>query len=94
MLQTKACALLSRRCCAAIAAARNGASTVLIERNGMFGGITTKTYMNSMTNILFTRDDRQVIRGIAEEILSELERREAITPYWRTNVQRQTIYGT
>jgi len=56
---------------AAIAAARNGASTLLIERYGFIGGNLTI----AMVNPMFTFHDikgRQVIRGIAGELVDRL----------------------
>ena len=56
---------------AAIAAARNGARTLLIEKYGFPGGNLT----TSMVNPIFTFHDisgRQVIKGIAEEIVEQM----------------------
>ncbi len=56
---------------AAIAAARNGAKTLLIERYGFIGGNLTI----AMVNPMFTFHDikgRQVIRGIAGELVDRL----------------------
>jgi hypothetical protein len=56
---------------AAIAAARNGANTLLIERYGFIGGNLTI----AMVNPMFTFHDtngRQVIKGIAGEVVDRL----------------------
>lgn len=56
---------------AALAAARNGAKTLLIERYGFVGGGLTQTMVNPM----FTFHDvkgRQIIQGIAEEFVQKL----------------------
>jgi flavin-dependent dehydrogenase len=56
---------------AAIAAARNGAITLLVEKYGFPGGNLT----TSMVNPIFTFHDiqgRQVIKGIAEEIVERM----------------------
>lgn len=56
---------------AAVAAARNGASTLLLERYGFIGGNLTI----AMVNPMFTFHDirgRQVIRGIAGEMVDRL----------------------
>ena len=60
---------------AAIAAARNGASTVLIERFGYLGGTATASLMaciNGFRNQV-EPDFTQTVRGIAEEIVLELK---------------------
>jgi hypothetical protein len=59
---------------AAVAAARNGARTLLIERYGFLGGNLTA----AMVNPMFTFHDihgEQVIRGIAGELVERLVRR-------------------
>lgn len=56
---------------AAVAAARNGARTLLVERYGFLGGNLTV----AMVNPMFTFHDvngRQVIRGIAGEVVDRL----------------------
>jgi len=61
---------------AAIASARNGARTVLIERFGYLGGTATACLMaciNGFRNQV-EPDSTQVVRGIAEEIVLELKR--------------------
>jgi len=62
---------------AALAAARNGARTVLIERKGYPGGTVTEggTALHSFYNLwkAFPRvEKRQVVRGIAQEIIDRL----------------------
>ncbi len=61
---------------AAIAAARNGADTVLIERFGYLGGTATASLMaciNGFRNQV-EPDSAQAVRGIAEEIVLDLKR--------------------
>lgn len=61
---------------AAIAAARNGASTVLIERYGALGGLAT----GGLIILLLTLDDgagRQVIAGLCQEMIDRLHARSA-----------------
>jgi len=56
---------------AAVAAARSGAKTLLIERYGFMGGNLT----NAMVNPMFTFHDvngKQVIRGVAGEVVDRL----------------------
>jgi hypothetical protein len=60
---------------AALAAARNGASTVLVERFGYLGGTATASLMaciNGFRNQV-EPDFTQTVRGIAEEIVLELK---------------------
>jgi hypothetical protein len=60
---------------AAIAAARNGAKTVLIERFGYLGGTATASLMaciNGFRNQV-EPDATQTVRGIAEEIVLQLK---------------------
>lgn len=60
---------------AAVAAARNGARTVLVERFGYLGGTATASLMaciNGFRNQV-EPDDTQVVRGIAEEIVLRLK---------------------
>jgi hypothetical protein len=60
---------------AAIVSARNGASTVLIERFGYLGGTATASLMaciNGFRNQV-EPDFTQTVRGIAEEIVLELK---------------------
>lgn len=57
--------------CAAIAAARNGARTLLIERYGFLGGTVTSASVGPFAP--FHHGDEQVIRGIPQEIIERLE---------------------
>src|SRR5712671_5387600 len=61
---------------AAIAAARAGAETMLVERYGALGGIAT----GGLVILLLTLDDgegRQVIRGLCQEVTERLAARHA-----------------
>src|SRR5512143_3038220 len=61
---------------AAIAAARNGADTILVERYGALGGLAT----GGLIILLLTMDDgegRQVIAGICQELIDRLDARGA-----------------
>lgn len=62
---------------AATAAARNGASTILIERYGSLGGLAT----GGLILLLLSMDDgegHQVIAGLCQEIIERLEARGSI----------------
>jgi len=61
---------------AAIAAARNGADTMLVERHGALGGLAT----GGLVILLLTLDDgqgRQVIGGLCQEVTERLALRQA-----------------
>ncbi len=61
---------------AAIASARNGADTILLERYGSLGGLAT----GGLIILLLTMDDgegRQVIAGLCQEFIDRLEQRGA-----------------
>ncbi len=56
--------------CAATAAARNGAKTLLIERDGSLGGTMTTAGVGPM--MCFHSPQRQVIGGLAQEVVDRL----------------------
>ena len=56
--------------CAAIAAARNGARTLLVERYGFLGGTATSASVGPFAP--FHHGDEQVIKGIPQEIIERL----------------------
>jgi hypothetical protein len=61
---------------AAVAAARSGARTALIERNGVLGGAATSGLVGPfMTSFSNTGDDgsRQIIGGVFEELVRRME---------------------
>ncbi len=60
---------------AALAAARSGASVVLIETNGFLGGVATAGLCCSVFNCLFTRERELKIKGIPLEITDALATR-------------------
>ena len=65
--------------CAALAAARNGARTFLVERFGAPGGATT-TGLVGMWDNFYDGSSRQIIGGIPFEILTKLVEEQG-TPY-------------
>jgi hypothetical protein len=54
---------------AAIAAARMGAATLLVDANGYLGGVAT---MGLPFQGFFDREGRQIVKGLAEEFVSRL----------------------
>src|SRR5512139_1442471 len=44
-------------CAAAVSAARNGAKTLLVERNGVLGGVATAGLMANIGNAFMTSDN-------------------------------------
>lgn len=78
---------------AAIGAARAGAGTLLIEREGLLGGVASTCLMTSMTNHMFTGDGRQVVKGVCEEVLDNLVERGATSPLWRSRAVPAIPFG-
>ncbi|MFK4997522.1 FAD-dependent oxidoreductase [Bacillus sp. N9] len=56
---------------AAIAAARNGAKTMLIEKYGFLGGMATNALVGPLQT--FHAGDKQIVMGIAEEVIQRLK---------------------
>ena len=59
-------------CAAAVSAARAGARTVLLERNGCLGGVATATLMANIGNHYVNLTSEQVLRGFAAEVVERL----------------------
>lgn len=61
---------------AAVASARAGASTLLVERFGFLGGTATACLMNNINGFRnqVEPDATQTVRGIAQEVILELHR--------------------
>jgi len=69
---------------AAVAAARNGADTLLAERSSILGGVATAGLMASITNFYYTNRDELVVGGIATEVIDRLAERGGTTGDWRS----------
>jgi len=68
---------------AAIAAARTGARTILLERNGCLGGVATATLMANIGNRFLTHSGEQIVQGIAAELIERLVAVGAASPHWK-----------
>lgn len=69
-------------CAAAIAAARTGARTLLVERNGALGGVATMGLMANIGNLFSDQQGRPVIDGLAREVVQRLVVRGAASEHW------------
>ena len=58
--------------CAAIAAARNGAKTLVIERGNCLGGMATRGLVGPFMTCYDKNGERQIIRGLFEEIVGRM----------------------
>src|SRR5690554_3169493 len=58
--------------CAAVAAARAGARTLLVERYGFLGGIATAGWVDLLLGIVPARTGEMVVGGIFREIVDEM----------------------
>ena len=66
--------------CAAIAAARAGASVFLAEASGAFGGAATAAYVPAFAT--FTDGHRQIVGGIGGEIRGRISKNIPLSAYW------------
>ena len=69
-------------CAAAASAARAGARTLLVERNGFLGGVATASLMANIGNRFLTSEGKRVVRGFAGELVDRLVDRGAASPGW------------
>ena len=75
---------------AAIAAARQGVKVLLVEKNGFLGGNLT---IGLPLLAFLDKDGNQVIRGIAQELIDELAKKNAAGPHkWCPMHDSVTIY--
>jgi len=63
---------------AAVAAARQGVSTAVVEANGFFGGVATAGLVNIWHSLKDTVGQRPIIGGLTGHVLERLGRREAV----------------
>jgi hypothetical protein len=78
---------------ATLAAARTGARTLLLERNGFLGGTATAGMCCSVFNCFFMRGGEQGTVGIPEEIVDALAVGEGYGGKWRAH-KGHIIYDT
>ena len=72
-------------CAAAYGAARAGAKTVMVERNGCLGGVATASYMANIGNLMITGDNTRVIEGFTGEVIQRLVDKQGASPQWADN---------
>ena len=58
--------------CAAIASARNGAKTLIVEQGNCLGGMATRGLVGPFMTCYDTRGEKQIIKGLFEEIVQRL----------------------
>lgn len=76
--------------CAAIAAAREGAKTLLIEQGSCCGGMATRGLVGPFMTCYDKNGENQIIKGLFEEIVNRLvEKNGAIHP---SEVRKKTAY--
>jgi hypothetical protein len=81
-------------CAASISAARNGAKTLLIERNGVLGGIATAGLSANIGNNFMTYDNYPVVKGIPREIIERLVVEGGTMPNWHRPEQPGIVNDT
>ena len=69
-------------CAAAVASARTGARTMLLERGGVLGGVATAGLMSNIANEYMDNDSRLVIHGIFKEVADRMAARGAASDKW------------
>jgi len=63
---------------AAVAAAREGARTAIVERNGFFGGMATAAIVSVWHKLTDIAGERQIIAGLTAEVVERLKGRGAV----------------
>ena len=69
-------------CAAAVSAAKTGARTILLERNGCLGGVATASYMANIGNRMFIHNGKQVVRGFTKDLTDRMVEAGAASPDW------------
>ena len=69
-------------CAAAVSAARAGARTLVVERNGCLGGVATATYMGNIGNLMVTSKGTRVVRGFAADLIGRMVEQGGASPHW------------
>ncbi len=69
-------------CAAAVSAARAGARTMLLERNGCLGGVATATYMSNIGNLMVTADSSRVVLGFAADLIDRMIEQGGASRHW------------
>jgi len=69
-------------CATAVAAARAGVRTILVERNGVLGGVATAGLMSNIGNQYLDLKGKMVIRGISKEVVDRMAARGATSKKW------------
>ena len=62
---------------AAIRAARLGKKVILVDRSGKFGGVATLNFVGMWHSLYDFEMKEQIIGGLTDEVLKQLERRNA-----------------
>lgn len=79
-------------CAAAVSAARNGAKTLLVERNGVLGGIAGAGLMTNIGNAFMTAENLPVVKGIPREIVERLVAEGGTKPGWHRPEQPGVVF--
>jgi len=79
-------------CSAAISAARNGAKTLLVERNGVLGGVAGAGLMTNIGNAFMTAQNFPVVKGIPREIVERLVAEGGTRPGWHRPEQPGIVF--
>jgi len=80
--------------CAAVGAARAGATAIIIERDGMLGGQSAEVYTFGLDAVIHYASGRQVIRGLPWEIIRRTAAEGQSHPLWdRIDFERTAREG-
>ncbi|UCD50733.1 MAG: FAD-dependent oxidoreductase [Phycisphaerales bacterium] len=79
---------------AAVRAARLGASVALVEGNGFFGGVATAAKVNIWHSRYDTAGQREIIGGLAVELIERLVRRSSARIHEKSNPSRYAVFNS